>query len=91
MCRWSMPVPGVVTFLFAAPAAMGTVASMPAVTKQVHGHHCSRDHEENPILREPLHLSIPWMKESGGSSGARRRDAESPRWGSLAVAAISIS
>ena len=60
-----MPVPDVGTFSFAAPAAMATVAAMPAVTKQMHGHHCSCDHEENPILREPVHVLIPSMEKNG--------------------------
>ena len=39
-----MPVPGAFAFIVAAPSAMATVAAMPAVTKQMHRHHCSRNH-----------------------------------------------
>jgi len=64
MFRRLMPVPGGLNCLVAAPAAMATVAAMPAVTKQMHGHHCSCDHEKNPVLREPFHASIPSIEKS---------------------------
>ena len=43
-----MPVPGAFACIVAAPAA---VAAMPAVTEEMHRHHRTRDHEENPVLR----------------------------------------
>jgi hypothetical protein len=54
-----MPVPGAFAFIVAA------LATMAAVTEQMHGHHCSRDHEENPVLRKPCHASTPSMEKFG--------------------------
>ena len=57
-----MPVPGAFACIVAAPAA---VAAMPAVTEEMHRHHRTRDHEENPVLRKPFDASTPSVKKIG--------------------------
>ena len=57
-----MPVPDAFAFIVAALAA---VAAMPAVAEQMHGYHCSRDHDSNPVFRKPLHAATPSVATFG--------------------------